>query len=563
MPRTDGVYSPPAGTKGVPNTTIQSVPYNTLIDDLSADANAPRPVTAGGTGATSASGARTALGLEIGTNVQAYDVGLQSIAGLTTSANQMLYTTAADAYSTTAVTPFARTILDDADAAAAKGTLGLAAVASSGSASDLMTGTLADARLPDTMSGKAFNGPIVISASSATSAFDYLHLRPTDYGPGKPGLFFQKNGAGAVWSINSWDGSNTNGTINFNASSITHNSNMIMTSAGGTFAGAIAGTSANFNGNMVVSDLVATGSDISIQTAGNRHLWFQTAGGVKRGLVYHDDIGGYLGLFVYNANGIYDRGLNLYENGVASWYGHELTVGQNFAGSGEIRLKAASNSGWRWIAVNDHTVHLQRSTNDFDAVTTFMRIDSSGNMYFDNSTYVTGGIFQSLSSGLGTNFKVGDDVWIGDINEGNTMAVRGVQNVNVGYIRFGTGSNKLGVDATINGDRLTWASWLLQGDGNQYLPSVGMWLYQALDGKVGLHTGSNANETNFPVGHLLMMYTGGSIVNRNQTAAPSLSAVDSRFYREVGDASAGTPLSGTWRARGHISDDYVQVQRTA
>lgn len=124
MPRTGGVYAPPAGTKGVPNTTILSAPYNAFIDDLTADANAARPITAGGTGATSASAARTNLGLAIGTNVQAYDAGLQSISGLTTSANQMIYTTALDVYATTALTPFARTILDDADAAAVRTTIG-------------------------------------------------------------------------------------------------------------------------------------------------------------------------------------------------------------------------------------------------------------------------------------------------------------------------------------------------------------------------------------------------------------------------------------------------------
>jgi hypothetical protein len=57
--------------------------------------------------------------------VQAYDAGLTSIAGLTTTANQMLYTTAGDTYATTALTAFGRSIIDDADSAAARTTLGV------------------------------------------------------------------------------------------------------------------------------------------------------------------------------------------------------------------------------------------------------------------------------------------------------------------------------------------------------------------------------------------------------------------------------------------------------
>lgn len=69
MPRTSGVYSPPAGTKGTPNTTIESSKYNAFVDDLTTDANAARPVTAGGTGSTNATAARAALGTDNADNL--------------------------------------------------------------------------------------------------------------------------------------------------------------------------------------------------------------------------------------------------------------------------------------------------------------------------------------------------------------------------------------------------------------------------------------------------------------------------------------------------------------
>lgn len=125
MPRTGGVYAPPAGTKGVSNTTIQSVPYNAFVDDLTDDANAARPVTAGGTGATTASGARTALGLAIGSDVQAYDALLAAIAALTTSADQVIYATGSNTVAMTGLTSFGRSLIDDASASAARTTLGL------------------------------------------------------------------------------------------------------------------------------------------------------------------------------------------------------------------------------------------------------------------------------------------------------------------------------------------------------------------------------------------------------------------------------------------------------
>jgi hypothetical protein len=55
MPRDgSGVASKPAGTTASPNTTIESAKFNSVVDDIYADMNAARPLTAGGTGAATA-----------------------------------------------------------------------------------------------------------------------------------------------------------------------------------------------------------------------------------------------------------------------------------------------------------------------------------------------------------------------------------------------------------------------------------------------------------------------------------------------------------------------------
>ena len=54
---------------------------------------------------------RTTLGLVIGTDVQAYDAGLQSIAGLATTSGSYLYTTANDVYTTGISTVYGRSVL--------------------------------------------------------------------------------------------------------------------------------------------------------------------------------------------------------------------------------------------------------------------------------------------------------------------------------------------------------------------------------------------------------------------------------------------------------------------
>ena len=84
---------------------------------------------------------------------QPLDATLTAMAGVTTAANKLIYATGADAFATTDFSAFGRTLIDDADAATARATLGLA----------IGTDVQAfNARLTDVAGLSAANGNVVI-----------------------------------------------------------------------------------------------------------------------------------------------------------------------------------------------------------------------------------------------------------------------------------------------------------------------------------------------------------------------------------------------------------------
>ena len=90
-----------------------------------------------------------------------------------------------------------------------------------------------------------------VTVGASTTPGSYVGLQPTDFGVGKPGLFFSKDSVATTWDIFLFDGVNSTGTIGLIATQV----NTPGTMTAGAFAGPLTG---NVSGNATTATTATT-----------------------------------------------------------------------------------------------------------------------------------------------------------------------------------------------------------------------------------------------------------------------------------------------------------------
>ena len=181
-----------------------------------------------------------------------------------------------------------------------------------------------------------------------------------------------------------------------------------------------------------------------------------------------------------NINGIFD----VHSTGAIQFNGNHGTAGQI--------LKSNGNAAPTWVAastvIGGPYLPLTGGTlTGATATASGISFTVGGTLTGTSATFsgtVTANQFISTNNGNGTNYRIGDDVWIGDINIANTFRVQGVQDSSQGYITFGSNNTQLGRSGT---GALTWG-----GDAS-FTGNVSIGVYASANTGSLLLNGSTAN----------------------------------------------------------------------
>ena len=140
-----------------------------------------------------------------------------------------------------------------------------------------------------------------------------------------------------------------------------------------------------------------------------------------------------------------------------------LTIGGSqvlYAGNYNSYAPTLTGTG----ATGTWAINISGNANNISAYTINQNLGTGNQVTFDS--VITG------NNGNGTNFRLGDDAWIGDVNLANTTRLQGIQSAASGYLIFGNGDNtalgRAGTGALTYGGNTV----LTSANYNSYAPTL-------------------------------------------------------------------------------------------
>jgi hypothetical protein len=228
------------------------------------------------------------------------------------------------------------------------------------------------------------------------------------------------------YMANSISGGTSNVVVNSNANvtvSSAGTANVLTVSNTGAFVSGVTSASGNVTGgNLITAGLITATGNITggnITTAG-----LITATGTVTG-------GNLLtaGIMSSTGNGIHG---NILTGGLISATGN--VTGNYILGNGALLTGVITSSS-----------NINNGTSNVTVVSSGGNVTVGISGTSNVATFTTAGLVANsvaaTNNGAGTNFKVGDDTWLGDINLADTLSIRGQQNAANAYIVFGNASN--------------------------------------------------------------------------------------------------------------------------
>lgn len=220
-----------------------------------------------------------------------------------------------------------------------------------------------------------------------------------------------------------WQESRQAFTFAYTSSSGLTNANLTLTSNANVVAGNVFSGTSTVTGNITAGNVNTTSNIRATGDVFGKELWSTQSSGDEGGQIN-------MGIPATSTSLTGQVTIDVYQNRL------RFFQGDNARGAYIDLTQAGTGVGTNLLAGAGGTPGGANTYVQFNDAGTF---GGNANFTYDkgfNTVYA--GTFAGTLNGLGQNFKVGDDAWIGDINLSNTIGIKGQQDSTQAYMVFGT-----------------------------------------------------------------------------------------------------------------------------